>query len=92
MIYKKKKLFQALQGIDGEIVQRLSLRRKHREVVGPSYYDASMRPQGPLGVITDAISRGLHPKSVHLSHFRRVYEVAISDVIDDVAHAELNCT
>ncbi|XP_057952190.1 uncharacterized protein LOC131146551 isoform X3 [Malania oleifera] len=61
----------ALQTIDGEIAQQLSLRRKHREGVGPSYYDASMYTQGPMGVIPEA----LRPRPGHLSHSQqRVYE------------------
>ncbi|KAK9292677.1 hypothetical protein L1049_020655 [Liquidambar formosana] len=61
----------ALQTIDGEIAQQLSLRRKHREGVGPSYYDASMYTQGPMGVIPES----LRPRPGHLSHSQqRVYE------------------
>lgn len=60
----------ALQTIDGEITQQLSLRRKHREGVGP-YYDASIYTQGPMGVIPEA----LRPRPGHLSHSQqRVYE------------------
>ena len=65
--------FQALQTIDGEITQQLSLRRKHREGVGP-YYDANIYTQGPMGVIPEA----LRPRPGHLSHSQqRVYEVEI---------------
>ncbi|KAA8539793.1 hypothetical protein F0562_026485 [Nyssa sinensis] len=61
----------ALNTIDNEITQQLSLRRKHREGVGPSYYDASVYTQGPMGVIPEA----LRPRPGHLSHSQqRVYE------------------
>ncbi|KAL0429074.1 UNVERIFIED_CONTAM: CCR4-NOT transcription complex subunit, partial [Sesamum radiatum] len=36
----------AVQTIDGEIAQQLSIRRKHRESVGPTFYDASLYAQG----------------------------------------------
>lgn len=68
--------FQALQTIDAEIAQQLSLRRKHREGLGPSYYDASIYTQGPMGVIPEA----LRPRPGHLSHSQqRVYEVSKPD-------------
>ncbi|GMP24044.1 hypothetical protein CsSME_00001441 [Camellia sinensis var. sinensis] len=54
----------ALKTIDNEITIQLSLRRKHREGVGPSYYNASMYTQGPMGVIPEA----LRPRPGHLSH------------------------
>ncbi|XP_059666940.1 uncharacterized protein LOC132312554 isoform X2 [Cornus florida] len=61
----------ALKTIDNEIAQQLSLRRKHREGVGPSYYDAIMYTQGHMGVIPEA----LRPRPGHLSHSQqRVYE------------------
>ncbi|XP_010258903.1 PREDICTED: CCR4-NOT transcription complex subunit 1 isoform X3 [Nelumbo nucifera] len=61
----------ALQSIDGEIAQQLSLRRKHREGVGPTYFDASTYTQGPMGVVPEA----LRPKPGRLSHSQqRVYE------------------
>ncbi|CAL5366926.1 unnamed protein product [Camellia sinensis] len=61
----------ALKTIDNEITIQLSLRRKHREGVGPSYYDASMYTQGPMGLIPEA----LRPRPGHLSHSQqRVYE------------------
>lgn len=61
----------AIQTIDGEITQQLSLRRKHREGVGPTFFDASMYTQGSLGVVPEA----LRPKPGHLSHDQqRVYE------------------
>ncbi|KAK9148278.1 hypothetical protein Scep_007035 [Stephania cephalantha] len=61
----------ALQTIDAEIAGQLSLRRKHREGVGPAYYDAGTYAQGPMGVIPEA----LRPKPGRLSHSQqRVYE------------------
>ncbi|CAL5366920.1 unnamed protein product [Camellia sinensis] len=61
----------ALKTIDNEITIQLSLRRKHREGVGPSYYNASMYTQCPMGVIPEA----LRPRPGHLSHSQqRVYE------------------
>ncbi|KAF5959836.1 hypothetical protein HYC85_001045 [Camellia sinensis] len=54
----------ALKTVDNEITIQLSLRRKHREGVGPSYYNASMYTQGPMGVIPEA----LRPRPGHLSH------------------------
>ncbi|KAL6569340.1 hypothetical protein OROMI_013854 [Orobanche minor] len=61
----------AVQTIDGEILQQLSIRRKHRESVGPIFFDASMYAQGQMGVLPEA----LRPKPGHLSHSQqRVYE------------------
>ncbi|XP_043707891.1 CCR4-NOT transcription complex subunit 1-like isoform X2 [Telopea speciosissima] len=61
----------ALGAIDGEISQLLSMRRKHREGVGPTYFDASTYTQGPMGVVPEA----LRPKPGRLSHSQqRVYE------------------
>ncbi|GFZ15188.1 transcription regulator [Actinidia rufa] len=61
----------ALKNIDIEITQKLSLRRKHKEAAEPSYYDASIYTQGPLGGIPEA----LRPRPCHLSHSQqRVYE------------------
>ncbi|XP_024032955.1 CCR4-NOT transcription complex subunit 1 [Morus notabilis] len=60
----------AIQTIDGEITQQLSLRRKHREGVGPTFFDASMYTQGSMGVVPEA----LRPKPGHLSNNHRVYE------------------
>ncbi|KAL0379712.1 UNVERIFIED_CONTAM: CCR4-NOT transcription complex subunit [Sesamum angustifolium] len=61
----------AVQTIDGEIAQQLSIRRKHRESVGPTFYDASLYAQGQMGVLPEA----LRPKPGHLSHSQqRVYE------------------
>lgn len=64
--------FQAIQTIDGEIAQQLSLRRKHREGVNTTFFDTGMYAQGPLGVVPEA----LRPKPGHLSvSQQRVYEV-----------------
>ncbi|KAJ4954224.1 hypothetical protein NE237_031056 [Protea cynaroides] len=61
----------ALSTIDGEISQQLALRRKHREGVGPTYFDASTYTQGPMGVVPEA----LRPKPGRLSlSQQRVYE------------------
>ncbi|KAL8524583.1 hypothetical protein ACS0TY_014256 [Phlomoides rotata] len=53
-----------VQTIDGEIAQQLSIRRKHRETVGVSFFDASVYAQGKMGVFPEALS----PKPGHLSH------------------------
>ncbi|KAM7476295.1 hypothetical protein LguiB_023538 [Lonicera macranthoides] len=61
----------ALQTIDGEIAQQLSIRRKHREGVGSTFFDASLYTQGHMGVLPEA----LRPKPGRLSHSQqRVYE------------------
>ncbi|KAI4368425.1 hypothetical protein MLD38_016982 [Melastoma candidum] len=61
----------AIQTIDSEIAQQLSLRRKHREGVSTAFFDASVFAQGSVGVIPDA----LHTKTGHLSPpQQRVYE------------------
>ncbi|KAB1225230.1 CCR4-NOT transcription complex subunit 1 [Morella rubra] len=61
----------AIQTIDGEIAQQLALRRKHREGVGPTFFDANMYAQGSMGVVPEA----LRPKPGHLSlSQQRVYE------------------
>ncbi|XP_031390313.1 CCR4-NOT transcription complex subunit 1 isoform X2 [Punica granatum] len=61
----------AIQTIDGEIGQQLSLRRKHREGVPPAFYDASVFAQGSIGVLPEA----LRPKPGHLTlSQQRVYE------------------
>ncbi|KAI8024154.1 CCR4-NOT transcription complex subunit 1 [Camellia lanceoleosa] len=58
----------AIQTIDGEIAQQLSLKRKHREDVGPLYFDSG------AGVLPEA----LHPKPGRLSHSQqRVYEAFV---------------
>ncbi|XP_021677934.2 uncharacterized protein LOC110663040 isoform X2 [Hevea brasiliensis] len=59
----------AIQTIDGEIAQQLSLRRKHRD--GPTFFDANIYTQGSMGVVPEA----LRPKPGHLSvSQQRVYE------------------
>ncbi|XP_040995071.1 CCR4-NOT transcription complex subunit 1-like isoform X1 [Juglans microcarpa x Juglans regia] len=61
----------AIQTIDGEIAQQLALRRKHREGVGSTFFDANMYTQGSMGVVPEA----LRLKSGHLSlSQQRVYE------------------
>ncbi|KAH9627459.1 hypothetical protein KSS87_006150 [Heliosperma pusillum] len=60
----------AIQMIDGEISQQLSLRRKHRENVGSSMYDASIYAQG-MGVLPET----LRPTPGRLSDSQqRVYQ------------------
>ncbi|KAL2477889.1 transcription regulator [Forsythia ovata] len=61
----------AIQTIDGEIAQHLSIRRKHREGVGPMFFDASLYAQGQMSVLPEA----LRPLPGRLSHSQqRVYE------------------
>ncbi|KAF5731634.1 Ccr4-not transcription complex putative isoform 1 [Tripterygium wilfordii] len=61
----------AIQTIDGEIAQQLSIRRKHRESIGQFFFDANVYAQGPMGVLPEA----LRPKLGHLSlSQQRVYE------------------
>ncbi|KAG5558355.1 hypothetical protein RHGRI_008322 [Rhododendron griersonianum] len=61
----------ALKTVDNEISQQLSLRRKHRDYAGQSYYNASLYTQGPMSVIPEV----LRPRPGHLSHSQqRVYE------------------
>ncbi|KAL7203784.1 hypothetical protein ACSBR2_016943 [Camellia fascicularis] len=61
----------AIQTIDGEIAQQLSVRRKHREGLGPAYFDSGLYAQGHAGVLPEA----LRPKPGRLSHSQqRVYE------------------
>ncbi|PIA50222.1 hypothetical protein AQUCO_01300751v1 [Aquilegia coerulea] len=61
----------AEQAIDGEIAGQLAVRRKHREGVGATYFDASTYTQGPLGVVPES----LRPKPGRLSlSQQRVYE------------------
>ncbi|KAI7748630.1 hypothetical protein M8C21_012430, partial [Ambrosia artemisiifolia] len=54
----------AVQTIDSELAPQLSIRRKHREGVGSTYFDASLYTQGYLGVLPEA----LRPKPGRLSH------------------------
>ncbi|XP_059651610.1 uncharacterized protein LOC132299153 [Cornus florida] len=61
----------AIQTIDGEIAQQLSMRRKYREGVGSTYFDSSMYTHGHMGILPEA----LRPKPGRLSHSQqRVYE------------------
>ncbi|KAI3693882.1 hypothetical protein L1987_76837 [Smallanthus sonchifolius] len=61
----------AVQTIDSELAPQLSIRRKHREGVGPAYFDTSLYTQGYVGVLPEA----LRPKPGRLSHSQqRVYE------------------
>ncbi|XP_021286308.1 CCR4-NOT transcription complex subunit 1-like [Herrania umbratica] len=61
----------ALQTIDREITQQLSVRRKPTERIDPSYYDANINAQGPMTVISE--SPLLRPG--HVSHSQQqVYE------------------
>ncbi|KAK3006153.1 hypothetical protein RJ639_016633, partial [Escallonia herrerae] len=61
----------AIQTIDGEIAQQLSIRRKHRDGVGPAFFDASLYTQGHMGGLPEA----LRPKPGRLSYSQqRVYE------------------
>ncbi|WRX18737.1 CCR4-Not complex component [Theobroma cacao] len=61
----------ALQTIDCEITQQLSVRRKPREGIDPSYYDANINAQGPMTVTRE--SPLLRPG--HISHSQQqVYE------------------
>ncbi|KAL8091899.1 uncharacterized protein LOC141692281 isoform X1 [Apium graveolens] len=61
----------AIQTIDGEIAQQLSIRRKQREGVGPAFFDTSLYTQGHMGVLPES----LRPKPGRLSHSQqRVYE------------------
>lgn len=61
----------AVQSIDGEISQQLSLRRKHRESLGSSIYDGSVYAQGQMGVLPET----LRPTPGRLSvSQQRVYE------------------
>ncbi|KAG6747935.1 hypothetical protein POTOM_047826 [Populus tomentosa] len=60
----------AIQTIDTEIAQQL-VRRKHRDGVGQTFFDANMYTQSSMGVVPDA----LRPKPGHLSvSQQRVYE------------------
>jgi CCR4-NOT transcription complex subunit 1 len=62
---------QAIQTIDTEIAQQL-VRRKHRDGVGQTFFDANMYTQSSMGVVPEA----LRPKPGHLSvSQQRVYEV-----------------
>ncbi|KAJ8900176.1 hypothetical protein K2173_024816 [Erythroxylum novogranatense] len=61
----------AIHVIDEEIRQQLALRRKHRDGIGPAFFDANIYGQGSMGIIPEA----LRPKPGHLSVTQqRVYE------------------
>lgn len=61
----------AVLTIDNELTPQLAIRRKHREGVGPAFFDASLYTQGHVGVLPEA----LRPKPGRLSHSQqRVYE------------------
>lgn len=63
---------QAVQTIDKELEIRLSLRRKHREGIGSTFFDGSMYTQGSMAILPEA----LRPKPGHLSlSQQQVYEV-----------------
>lgn len=63
---------QAINTIDTEIGQQLSLRRKHREGMGATFFDANMYTQGSMGGVPEP----LRPKPGQLSlSQQRVYEV-----------------
>ncbi|GKB01494.1 CCR4-NOT transcription complex subunit 1 isoform X1 [Tanacetum coccineum] len=55
---------QSVQTIDNELAPQLAIRRKHREGVGPAFFDASLYTQGHVGVLPEA----LRPKPGRLSH------------------------
>ncbi|KAI3844272.1 hypothetical protein MKW92_023019 [Papaver armeniacum] len=70
-VVEKAAIEKALQTIDGEIAEQLSVRRKHREAVGPAYFDATTYTQFPLSLVPEA----LRPKPGRLSlSQQRVYE------------------
>lgn len=72
-------IFQAIQAIDVEISQQLAIRRKHREAVGPKYFNSNMYAQGSMSVVPE---QQLCPKSGHLSLTQqRVYEVVVTMLI-----------
>ncbi|KAL1548658.1 transcription regulator [Salvia divinorum] len=61
----------AVQTIDGEIDQQLSIRRKRRDSVGATFFYASLYAQGQTSILPEA----LRPKPGHLSHSQQqVYE------------------
>ncbi|KAK4267898.1 hypothetical protein QN277_024622 [Acacia crassicarpa] len=61
----------AISTIDAEIGKQLSLRRKHREGMGPTYFDANLYTQGSMGGVPEP----LRPKPGQLSiQQQRVYE------------------
>ncbi|XP_061369489.1 uncharacterized protein LOC133312337 [Gastrolobium bilobum] len=61
----------AINTIDTEIGQQLSLRRKHREGMGSTFFDTNLYPQGSMGGVPEP----LRPKPGQLSlSQQRVYE------------------
>uniref|UniRef100_A0A1J3EG21 CCR4-NOT transcription complex subunit 1 n=1 Tax=Noccaea caerulescens TaxID=107243 RepID=A0A1J3EG21_NOCCA len=61
----------AIQTIDADIAQQLSLRRKHRDGAGSSFFDPNMLSQNSVSFIPES----LRPKPGHLSlSQQRVYE------------------
>ncbi|KAK7350377.1 hypothetical protein VNO77_08930 [Canavalia gladiata] len=61
----------AINTIDTEIGQQLPLRRKHREGMGSTFFDANLYPQGSMGGVPEP----LRPKPGQLSlSQQRVYE------------------
>ncbi|KAK7287009.1 hypothetical protein RJT34_22414 [Clitoria ternatea] len=61
----------AINTIDTEIGQQLTLRRKHREGMGSTFFDANLYPQGSMGGVPEP----LRPKPGQLSlSQQRVYE------------------
>ncbi|KAF3523583.1 hypothetical protein F2Q69_00048859 [Brassica cretica] len=61
----------AIQNIDADIAQQLSLRRKHRDGVGSSFFDPNMRTQNSGSFIPESLSP--KPGQLSLSQ-QRVYE------------------
>ncbi|CAK9174200.1 unnamed protein product, partial [Ilex paraguariensis] len=61
----------AIQTIDGEITQQLSIRSKHMEGVGPTFFDGSPYIQGHMGILPDALRT--KPGCISQSQ-QRVYE------------------
>ncbi|KAI3908415.1 hypothetical protein MKW92_020455 [Papaver armeniacum] len=69
-VVEKAAIEKALQTIDGEIAEQLSVRRKHREAVGPAYFDATTYTQFPLSLVPEA----LRPNPRRSLSQQRVYE------------------
>ncbi|WZZ19735.1 hypothetical protein YC2023_121122 [Brassica napus] len=66
-----RKFFNAIQTIDADIDQQLSLRKKHRDGAGSSLFDPNMLSQNSVSFIPES----LRPKPGHLSlSQQRVYE------------------
>ncbi|GJY56836.1 CCR4-NOT transcription complex subunit 1 [Tanacetum coccineum] len=45
----------AMQTIDNKLAPQLAIRRKHREGVGPAFFDASLYTQGHVGLLPEAL-------------------------------------